>query len=157
VKENRNAYEGIVELLETGDTQTAHRVVHTLKSAAGYLGKKELQEAASSLEESLMSDSGSYTERQLNVLKEELSSALLEFEPIAEETSETKPEAVEIESDKLTALLEEIEPLLKKGDFAAVNYVEKLQGIEGMQELAESIDEYDFTGALKILKSKMLR
>ena len=153
IKENRNAYEGIVALLESGDVQTAHRTVHTLKSAAGYLGKKELQDAAGSLEESLISDSGKYTKQQLNVLKKELSAALLDFEPMLKETIDSKPEIRKIDDNEMAALLDEIEPLLIKGDFAASNYVEQLQSIDGMQELAELIDDYDFTGALDLLKS----
>jgi hypothetical protein len=58
---------------------------------------------------------------------------------------------VEVDKEKVTALLMEIRPLLAKADFSASDYVEKLQGIIGMEELAETIDDYDFLGALKIL------
>jgi hypothetical protein len=43
--------------------------------------------------------------------------------------------------------------LLEKSDFGASEYVDKLQGIAGMEELAERIDDYDFEGALGILNS----
>jgi len=53
----------------------------------------------------------------------------------------------------LAALLSELEPLLKKGDFGAASFVEKLQGIAGMEEIAQRIDDYDFEDALQMLNS----
>jgi len=154
VKENQNAYEGIISVLDSGDTQTAHRIAHTLKSAAGYLGKKELQAAAASLEESLMKEPAGYSQQQLSSLKEELSSALFDFSSVVEDAEKDEPEVQKIDDSELTALLEEIEPLLRKSDFAAGNYVEKLQGIDGMRELADMIDDYDFTGALGFIEER---
>jgi len=153
VKENRDAYGRIVALLDSGDIKTAHRIAHTLKSAAGYLEKKALQEAAFSLEESLKGDTAGHTPQQLSILEKELSSALNEFELLLEEAGEEKTEAMQIDDGELAALLQEIEPLLRKNDFAALDHVEKLRGVAGMQGLAELIDDYDFTGALKFIES----
>jgi len=154
VKENINTFTQITDSLSAGDIKTAHRIAHTLKSSAGYLGKNELQDAALSLELSLGAESPAYTPEQLEVLKKWLEEALREFEPIFIEAESSKPAAVQIDNEELTSLLSEIKPLLEKGDFSASDYVEKLQGITGMEELAERIDDYDFEGALKILKSK---
>ncbi|MCL2708458.1 MAG: ATP-binding protein, partial [Defluviitaleaceae bacterium] len=49
VKENRDTYERIVNSLRDGDTKTAYRIAHTLKSSSGFLGKRDLQNAALSL------------------------------------------------------------------------------------------------------------
>ena len=68
------------------------------------------------------------------------------------EAEAEKQDAVQIDGSELMALLSEIEPMLEKGDFSASAYVEKLQSIEGMEGLAERIDDYDFEGALKLLK-----
>ena len=153
VKENRNTFNEITKTLEAGDFKTAHRIAHTLKSSAGYLGKKELQAAAFSLETSLQSEPAAYTSGQLGVLMMELEKALREFEPLAAEAEKDKPEAAQIDSEKLAAILAELRPLLKKGDFGAVSFVEELRGIVGMGELAERIDDYDFEGALQVLNS----
>ena len=153
VNEYRDAYEGLVYLLESGDTTTAHRIAHTLKSAAGYLGKKELQEAAASLESSLMNDPAGHTPQQLAVLKSELSSALFDFEPIVQEVEDEKQEAQQIDTEELKVLLNELKPLLQKSDFGAEAYVDRLRSIEGMQELADLIDDYDFVGALEFMES----
>ena len=157
VKENQNAYESLVSLLLSGDVQTAHRIAHTLKSAAGYLGKKELQEAALSLEKSLGEESASFTPQQLNDLKNELSSALLEFEPfIKENNNEEATGVLQVDDAELKDLLEELKPLLKNSDFKAVDYVEKLRRIKGMEEIAQLIDDYDFDAALVQIESKLL-
>jgi len=153
VKENRDTYEKITGSLNSGDIQTAHRIAHTLKSSAGYLGKKALQEAALSLEESLKDGAAGYNTLQLITLEKELSAVLEEYEPVYAEFENEKPEAVKINKEELSALLEELKPLLQKGDFTAVSYVDKLRGIDGMQELAELIDDYDFTGALELIGS----
>ena len=151
VKENRDAFEAITKSLSSSDTKTAHRIAHTLKSSAGFLGKKELQEAALSLELSLQAQPPGYTPEQLDVLINELDKALREFEPLLKEAESQKPDAVQLDKEKLAALLLEVKPLLEKGDFGAAGYVELLQGIAGMEKLAERIDDYDFEGALQIL------
>jgi hypothetical protein len=112
-----------------------------------------LQEASSSLELSLGSHPPSYTPGQLGSIKAELEKALLEYEALAAEAEAEKLKPVEVDSGTLAALLAEIKPLLKKGDFAALEYVEKIRGIAGLEKLAELIDDYDFENALKLAGS----
>ena len=152
-KENQTTSSEIDEALKSGDVKTAHRLAHTLKSSAGFLGRKALQDAAFSLEQSLQSEPAEYSTEQLNAIDSELKKALSEFEPMLKEAKSKKSDAVVIESGDLAALLAELKPLLEKGDFAASGYVEKLESLAGMEELAERIDEYDFEGALKVLYS----
>jgi len=151
VRENLNTYGNITASLEAGDIKTAHRIAHTLKSSAGYLGKKALQDAAASLEAALQGGTAGHTPRQLSDLEKELSSALSEFMPQFVEAESEKPEAVHVSAGELAALLDEIKPLLEKSDFRAVDYVRRLQGIAGMEEMARRIDDYDFDGALRLL------
>jgi CheY-like chemotaxis protein len=151
VKENRNTFEKITNFLSTGDIKAAHIIAHTLKSSAGYLGKKDLQKAAFLLEEALKNGTPDYSPEQLVILGRELSAALLEFEGLVEEALAQKPVAVHIDAREKAALLAELRPMLEKADFGATNYVEKLQGIIGLEELAQLIDDYDFKGSLKAL------
>ena len=151
-KENKSTFESITKALNEGDITTAHRIAHTLKSNSGYLGKHALHDALFSLEMSLYADPPSYTPEQLAAIKKELDEALLEFKPILEEAESEKPFAVQIGAGELTTLLKELKPLLEKSDFGATSYVEKLQGIAGMKELVEKVDDYDFLGALKIIE-----
>ncbi|MCL2628904.1 MAG: ATP-binding protein [Oscillospiraceae bacterium] len=152
VKENKNAYENITTLLDSGDIKTAHRVAHTLKSSAGFLGKKSLQNAALALELSLSDNKDRHTVQQMETLRVELISALNEFVPLAEKIAEEKAPAAQANAGEVSELFEKLTPLLKSGDFSAGDYVDTLRGIEGMDELAELIDNYDFDGALKAIE-----
>jgi signal transduction histidine kinase/CheY-like chemotaxis protein len=151
-KDNASTFERITTALSTGDIKTAHRIAHTLKSSAGYLGKTALQAAAYAVEESLKNETADLKPGQLATMGRELADVLLEFAPIVQEAENEKPEEVEISPEALRKLLAEIKPLLEKNDFAAVDYVEKLQNIAATKELAELIDDYDFEGALNKLE-----
>jgi HPt (histidine-containing phosphotransfer) domain-containing protein len=153
VKENRDTFARVTHALDSGDTVTAHRIAHTLKSSAGYLNKTELSDAAASIELSLGAQPPVCTREQLTDLKYALEKALLEFEPIAKKAQEEKPQAVDVCADERAALLAQLKPLLENSDFGASEYADKLQGIAGMEELAERIDNYDFEGALEVLNS----
>ncbi|MCL2605523.1 MAG: response regulator [Defluviitaleaceae bacterium] len=153
VKDNRDTFKKLTDSLSSGDTHTAHRIAHTLKSSAGYLEKTKLQEASLSLELSLGAQPPGYTPQQLSAIEKELEKALRELEPIALSAEAGKPESVEIDAAERAAILAELKPLLEKSDFSASEFTERLQGITGMEELAERIDDYDFEGALAVLKS----
>jgi len=153
VKENQSTFNNITDSLDAGDIKTAHRIAHTLKSSAGYLGKKELQEAALSLELSLRDEPASYTKEQLGAIEEELKKALDELKPLLIEHEAGRQEGARINAEQLEAILIELKPLLEKGDFGAADYAEKLQGIEEMEELSEKLGDYDFEGALNVLNS----
>ncbi|MCL2845504.1 MAG: ATP-binding protein, partial [Chitinivibrionia bacterium] len=152
VKDNKDTFDKISKALSSGDVKTAHRIAHTLKSSAGYLGKKELQSAAAALETSLQSEPFEYTSAQVEAIKTGLERAFKEFEPILKELQAEKSQTTEISAEKLKTLLAELKPLLENSDFSAGNYTEKLQKISGMEKLAEKIDEYDFDGALTAMK-----
>ena len=152
VKDNQNTFESITNSLTSGDVNTAFRIAHTLKSIAGYLGKKRLQQAAYSLEHALKNGTAGHTIKQLENLERELSFALREFGLMVKEMESKKPEPVQISDAEMADLLNEIIPLLENDDFSATDYVEKLQGVAGMEELAERIENYDFTGALQIAR-----
>jgi len=154
VKDNQNAYEDIIKSLDAGDVKTAHRIAHTLKSSAGYLGKKELQSVALSLEKSLSGALASYSNQQLDDIRRELFAVLVEFKPLTEAEEPDKPEALHISREEQMEMLAQLEPLLEKGDFAASGYVDKLRVIEGMTPLADLIDDYDFTAALDLLREQ---
>jgi len=151
IKENRHTYETIASALKIDDIQSAHRIAHTLKSSAGYLGKNELHKVALSLEKSLHSDPPGYSESQLKTLETELASALAEFDSLLSESKDEKEHERHISETELSAMLAELEPLLISGDLSSMGYAEKLKGIPEMTELVELIEDYDFTGASEFI------
>jgi len=155
VKENHNAFLNMTGALSSQDIQKAHRIAHTVKSAAGYLGRKKLQEAAAILEEALSGGVARHTPHQLRIFQTELSAALFDLKNILKETEGEKTKAVEISSEELVALLKEVEPLLKRDDFEAISYAERFRDIPGMELLADVIEEYDFENALVLLEKHL--
>ncbi|MCL2664305.1 MAG: ATP-binding protein [Defluviitaleaceae bacterium] len=152
VKGNRDTYEKIAHALKTGDTKTAHRFAHTLKSSSGYLGLKALQDAAFSLEMSLQDDPPYYRQAQVDAIKFELEKSFILFRPVIEEAEAERRAAVEMEYGELSGMFYELKSLLEKSDYKASEYVHKLNGIAGMKDLADLIEDYDFAGALKFIE-----
>jgi len=152
VKENRDTARRISDLLDSGDTVTAHRAAHTLKSIAAYLGKDELREAALSLEQSLGADPPVFTPEQLVAIDIELEKALLEFGPLCEDAEASKPRAEMFGGDKLEKLLSDLEVLLVNADFGATRFVEDLRVSAGLEGLAELVEDYEFEDALLLLR-----
>ena len=148
--DNKNTYEKITSALKSGDMKTAHRIAHTLKSSAGFIGKKALQDAAFSLEKSLQNTPYLYSTQQLDIIEKELDKALHDLELLREHVKTEKTDSVQISAEELAALLAQLKPLLKKGDFSATSYVEALKGA-GKKTLAARIENYDFTGALELI------
>ncbi|MCL2690363.1 MAG: ATP-binding protein, partial [Chitinispirillia bacterium] len=148
VKENLETFKNITDSLNSGDIKTAHRIAHTLKSSAGYLGKKELQAVAASLEASFKDGAANHKPEELAVLEKELSAALSEFDPVVKKYEISKPKAGKIEIDKIDQIFPKLEPLLISGSFDALVFADELRGMEGMEELVEKIEDYDFDEAL---------
>jgi len=150
-KDNQTTFEKITSSLDSGDTRTAHRIAHTLKSSAGYLGRNELHDAAFSLEQSLQNEPAGYTTDQLENIERELKKALVDFEPLLKKAELERLVTMKISAEETVSLLKELKPLLEKCVFSSSDYVERLQGIDGMEELANRIDDFDYEGALSLL------
>jgi signal transduction histidine kinase/DNA-binding response OmpR family regulator len=85
VKTNINKYDEICKCMEEGDIKQAHRLVYTLKGNAGQVGKNRLQSAAAAVEHQLADGTNSVTPEQMTALKNELDSALKEFQSLIDE------------------------------------------------------------------------
>ena len=80
VKNNKNKFQEIIEALDANDITLAHRLVHSLKSDAGQIGKIILQKVAFDVERNLRDGKKLVTAEQLNILKLELDLVIGEFE-----------------------------------------------------------------------------
>jgi CheY-like chemotaxis protein/ferredoxin len=151
VKENKDTWDKLCAAIYDNDMLTARRIAHSIKGSAGYLGKKELRAAAYSLEQALMKEPYDYTKKQLSTFERELRLALREFEYLLIEEEALRPKGKAIGTDDLSALLEKIEPLLRDGDFGANTFVKELHKIEGLNKLADLIDNYEYEKAIQLL------
>nr|AGS52168.1 sensory box histidine kinase/response regulator [uncultured bacterium contig00049] len=158
-KNNQRKYEEIVAALEAGDIKLAHRLVHTLKSNAGQIGKTILQKAAASVEHLLKGGTNLASQEDLRILDTELTSTLNELAPLIYEVKDQGGEipVKELNPQETRELLEKLEPLLKTGNTECLNYKDELRGVNGSEVLLQQMDDFDFESAILTLKALQIK
>jgi len=141
---------GIAAAIEANDMELAHRMVHTLKSNAGQLGKSGLQKTASNIEIILREGKTSVTEKQLSDLETELKEALKEFAAMAEKPEETAAQEAMNTEDALK-LAKKLEPMLKSGNTESLGLINQIRAIPGSETLILQMENFDFELALVTL------
>jgi len=150
VKKYRNIYREVKEAIDVGNIKLAHRLVHTLKSSAGQLGKLKLQKTANDIEYKLKKGENLSSSGQIAILETELNEVLKELTPLVKET--VRPVAkVLIDKAAALKLLLELEPLLKAGSINCLTFIEGLQLIPESEELIQHIEDYNFRKAMEML------
>jgi CheY-like chemotaxis protein len=159
VKDNQNKLGEIKDALSAGDIKLAHRLAHTLKSNAAFLGKILLQQAAANIEDQLKDGQNTVTPQQMTALETELSAALTELS--AELPKETKEKAEDSQSGDVQGeevsfelkkeLFEKLEPMLEMGNLECRKFIDSLRRIPQTEKLIQQIDDLDFQEALVTL------
>jgi CheY-like chemotaxis protein len=161
VRNNQNKYPEIAEALTAGDMKHAHRLVHSLKSNAGFLGKTELQKTAAEIE-SILKDEGIPSAEKMSTLESELKSVLEELKPLMDEhadkerqeSAEKRPEPAERnlpDTEQAKALFAKLEPMLKSRNSESLALLGDIRSIPGAEELARQIEKYNFKLAAQTL------
>ena len=156
VKSNQTIYADIVKAIKISDEKLAVRLVHTLKSNAGQIGKHKLQ-AVSEVIESELRNQEAPSEAQLELLKLELKEVLDELAPLLAESVIKRP-ARTIDADKIPELLEKLEGLLKAKDTDCQKLLGDLSALPDSEQLVNLIEDFEFKQALEalpLLKQKM--
>jgi HPt (histidine-containing phosphotransfer) domain-containing protein len=78
LKTNQGKCKEIIDALEAGDIELAHRMAHSLKGNAGLLGKTLLQQAAADVERQLRNGKNLVTKELLDILEVELNMVIKE-------------------------------------------------------------------------------
>jgi CheY-like chemotaxis protein len=151
VKCNRGIFGEILNAIGLGDNKLAHRLVHTLKSNAGQLKMTRLQKAAEEVEKSLAGGSSLVNPRQLAVLKSELNATLAELTPLVVEPVRLPAAEKLLENEAKQKLLEELEPLLLRGNPECLTLIDNLRLIPGSEELIHQMEDFNFNIALERL------
>jgi len=157
VENNTNKCAEIASALSSGDLKLAHRLAHTLKGNAGQLGKKELQNAAEAVENSLKDGVNHVTGLQMNDLDRELNDVIEEFsvrtgeaDPLTE-TSDKSEKALLPDTRAALELFDELELVLKDNNFDCLTFVDDLRAIPGSGQLIRQIENFDFAPAIDTL------
>jgi HPt (histidine-containing phosphotransfer) domain-containing protein len=161
VKDHQETYAKIIGALDSNDTKTAYRLVHSLKSNAGFIKEKLLYEVAAKLESLLSEESRpvGLIEGYLDVIKKELEAILEKLAHLLpQETEDTVgTELNPADTDRILEIFERLEPLLKMNHSDSLDYADELRGISGLGELVSSIEKCGFKQALSILETIIRR
>ena len=157
VKDNKNMYDEIVTSINDGDIKLAHRLVHTLRSSAGHLNKKALQQAAEAVESCLVNNENLVSQEQMENLKVELNTVINELEPEVDkyekQLTASNEKAAPLKKEEVRVLLKELEPLLMSSNIKCLEFTDSLRLIPGSEKLVMYMEELDFESALKALES----
>jgi len=150
IKSNRNTFSKIKHAMDNGDFKLAHRMTHSLKSNAGQIKEKSLQEIAAKAE-GILSDGKQLDEMQLSVLETELKSVLNRLESTFEDIDKA-PKTIVADLDKSLRILNVLESMLTKGMPDCMNLLDDIRSIPYSDELAHYVEDFEFKHALAELK-----
>jgi CheY-like chemotaxis protein len=150
VKNNQTTYEDIISAADSGDIKLAHRLVHTLKSNAGQIGRRKLQALAAEIEGMLATETPVLDDTKIKALKTELDIVLDELAPLLSESRQALTEPLDTEQG--LELLDTLQPLLKSNNTKCLRYVDELSNLPGTEELIHHMEEYRFWDALTALE-----
>jgi PAS domain S-box-containing protein len=152
VRDNQNTFENIEKALKSDDIKTAYRLVHSLKSNAGFIKEKRLQEVTAKLEALITQElpQGDLINGYMEFVKSELDTILKKLEHL-----QPKPAPAEIDpadKERVLELFSKLEPLLKNKHTDSLNYVDELRGISGLNELVDLVEHCRFNQASDVLE-----
>jgi len=145
-KNNKTTFTKIMQALDDGNIKLAHRLSHTLKSNAGQIGEKRLQEVAAEVEAILSDGENRLNEEQTNVLGTELKSVLERLECLLLD-SDTK-NSIETNVEEMKKIIERLEPMLIKSNPECMKLLDEIRTIPGAEGLAHHVEEFEFKSAL---------
>jgi len=153
VKSNQHKIKEIKSALEEGDITLAHRLVHSLKSNAGQIGKTVLQKVAADIEYRLENGKDTVTKEQMKVLETELTTVLNTLSPLLDDPASENDEDLppDLETEKALELIEKLEPMLKMGNPKCLELIDSLHLIPESEKLIQQIEDFDFEPAVVTL------
>jgi PAS domain S-box-containing protein len=152
---NQNFAAQFAAALQSDDPHAASRCAHSLRGAAGNIGARAVQSAATTLEQAC--------NQQLS-LTEPLAAVnhalLIVLQSLAKLTSTTATPAPQpaVDPDQLRGMLQQLHNLIADSDTAAVDIAEQLEPLlagsncqTALTELCKHINQYDFDEAAAVL------
>ena len=148
VMKNQTKYEEISEAIDNGDKELAHRLVHTLKSNAGFIGKTALQNIAAEIEALILGGTLAIPDEKLLLLRTELLSVLGELKPILNDELAARENIQALNAELIPALFEKLELLLEDRSPDCMNHLSEIRAVPGAEELVRCIELFDFESAI---------
>jgi len=142
---HKNAFTTITQALNSGDTETAHRLAHTIKSSAALIGENALSKIAKSAEDSLR-DEKTLSETQLSDFEKELNRVIDNIK-----LPETVYAFDEMPRDEITRILDKVGPLIHAQNADSLKFIDELRRIPEATALIKQMYDFDFELAKKSL------
>lgn len=162
-KNHQNDIKTIRQDLDLGDIETAGRMIHTIKGAAGNIGAQEVYTASAAFEamtEDLTLEHVGPLLGQLEKSLELVFASIAFLEDKREKTTHSEHDGVSVA--QLIPSLEELVRLLSDNDLAASEFLEdiasrseKTSFSDKIAQIKGLIDQYDYDGALEILNETL--
>jgi len=149
-KENQNKYEEIAEAISSDEIALAHRLVHSLRTNAGMIGKNELEKAAAEIETWLKDGAIPVESEHMILLKTELRAALEGLKPLLDEP-EKQVERKPIDSEQILELFEKLEPMLDSRNAECLDLLDEVRSIQGLEDTTQQIENHTFKLAAQTL------
>ena len=150
VRNNQNTYDNIINAVQNNDFKLAHRIVHTLKSNAGQIGKTKLQGAAAVLEGILAQGINPLKNEEIIILERELKIVLTELSPLLDEINAARVIKTN-DVQKIRGIITKLEPMLVNKNPECEELLGDINTIPGAEELARLIDSFNFKQAIEEL------
>ena len=151
----RGAVDSAVDAVGHGDEQTAIRILHTLKGAAGSLGATHLQSLSADAEKQLAQD-GIFTANDATELREELVRVITELDRLSDAPGESTTPVADAKS--VSELFDRLGHELDEFDTKANDTVEQLLACVSDEVLRstlidarEALQQYDFESARQVV------
>ncbi|MDR2532424.1 MAG: response regulator [Oscillospiraceae bacterium] len=150
VKNNQTKLKEIMENVESGDIRMAHRLVHTLKSNAGQIGKHRLQQAAGTAEDMLKGGENRLSEKHIAALDAELKLVLAELKPLLSEFGK-EGKSGSSEPGAVRDLLGRLETMLASNNPECMMLLDQLSAVPEAEELIGYVEDFEFKKAMQAL------
>jgi len=146
VESNQDTFKKIMNALESDDIKLAHRLSHTLKSNAGQIREKRLQEVAAETESMLSEGKNQLNTVLANMLDKELNLVLKKLAPMVEKEQQADVEpANDIEAKEI---IEKIEPMINRYSAECVNSINDIRRLPNSEKLVQHVEDFEFKEAL---------
>jgi len=152
VKSNRDRIALIKKAISDNDISVAHRMVHTLKSNAAQLGKKELATITGDIEKNLKNENNLVSPEQMEILEKELSAVLTELTPLVKERDITTPTSIKLDEAIDVISSGKLETQLDNCDVDSLGYIECLRQIPGSENVINNMEDMNFKAAKEALQ-----
>ncbi|MCL1844988.1 MAG: ATP-binding protein [Defluviitaleaceae bacterium] len=147
-RSHKDTFGEFSQSLKAGDTETAHRLAHTLKSSASLIREHALADVANTVETTLR-NGRTPTAEQMSSLEVELNRAL---DSIGTQKPDFAAPTAPLDKKEAVELLKKIVPLIEMQNADAIDYLGELRRIPQAAELVRHIEDFDFRRASEVLR-----